>query len=79
MGPRTLNMIIFALDMLEKSLRREMKAKRDARRSIQADGILSELDDLQAARRIVAAIPVDLSKEESIPSQPLSPSTVKNK
>ena len=79
MGPRTRNMIMFALDMLEKSLKREMKAKRDSGRSIQAEGILSELDDLQTARRVVAAIPVDLSKEESTPSLPLSPSTVKNK
>lgn len=69
MGPKTKSMLLIALDLLEKSLKRELKVKRDAGRDIQAQHVLSELDDLRQARHDVS----------SLPSQPLSPSTVKNK
>lgn len=46
-------MLLLALDILEKSLKRELKAKRDSGRSVQAEQIQNELDELHTARREV--------------------------
>lgn len=57
MGPKTQSLLLIAIDMLEKSLKREMRTKRNAGREIQAQHIQSELDDLLQARHDVSSLP----------------------